>query len=113
MGLYIPIQLYAGAQPGGFLFGLTATQPVTAEVTAGDPSRFGTDSDPMVGKRIGGVAAFGGALATAPLSAGCDSMTNRVAPTFRRGGMISLRRSWGTGTAEVRTSHSRRVMARI
>ena len=30
---------------------------------AGDPANFGTATDPMVGKPIGGVVAFGGGLA--------------------------------------------------
>jgi uncharacterized protein GlcG (DUF336 family) len=56
--------LYAGAQPGGFLFGIGNTDPVNAEViNAGDAKQFGTVSDPMVGKRVGGVVVFGGGLA--------------------------------------------------
>ncbi|HZZ60135.1 MAG TPA: heme-binding protein [Roseiarcus sp.] len=56
--------LYAGAQPGGYLYGLAATDPVNPGVlNAGDPSKYGTDSDPFVGKRLGGVVTFGGGLA--------------------------------------------------
>jgi uncharacterized protein GlcG (DUF336 family) len=56
--------LYAGAQPAGFLFGVQASSPPTAEVLrAGDPSTFGSASDPMVGKHLGGLIVFGGGLA--------------------------------------------------
>lgn len=55
--------LYAGAQPGGFLFGITNTEPVSAAAAAGDMSEYGTNSDPLIGKRIGGVVVFGGGLA--------------------------------------------------
>ena len=55
--------LYAGAQPGGFLFGITTTEPVSAAAALGDLSQYGTNSDPMIGKRIGGVVVFGGGLA--------------------------------------------------
>jgi uncharacterized protein GlcG (DUF336 family) len=55
--------LYAGAQPGGFLFGIVATAPVSPDVASGDASKFGTGEDPMIGKRVGGVVVFGGGLA--------------------------------------------------
>ena len=56
--------LYAAAQPGGPLFGLTLTNPVNiANAYAGDPTSFGTAGDPLVGKPIGGVVVFGGGLA--------------------------------------------------
>lgn len=56
--------LYAGAQPGGFLFGILATNPVDpATMYAGDPSTYGTAGDPMVGKKASGVVVFGGGLA--------------------------------------------------
>lgn len=56
--------LYAGAQPGGFLFGILATNPVdTATMYAGDSSQYGTPNDAMVGKRASGVVVFGGGLA--------------------------------------------------
>ncbi len=55
--------LYAGAQPGGFLFGLQATNPVdTATMYAGDAETYGTDRDPMVGQKASGVVTFGGGL---------------------------------------------------
>ena len=56
--------LYAPTQPGGSLFGLQESNPVdVAAAYAGEAERFGTASDPMVGKRIGGVNVFGGGLA--------------------------------------------------
>jgi uncharacterized protein GlcG (DUF336 family) len=56
--------LYAGAQPGGFLFGIGMTDPPLADViSAGDAATFGTPSDPMLGKRTGGIVVFGGGLA--------------------------------------------------
>ena len=56
--------LYAGTQPGGSLFGLQASNPPAPEVLyAGDAAQFGSASDPMVGKHLGGVIVFGGGLA--------------------------------------------------
>lgn len=56
--------LYAGAQPGGPLYGLLQTNPVdTASMYAGDPQAFGSSSDPMVGKKASGTVVFGGGLA--------------------------------------------------
>jgi uncharacterized protein GlcG (DUF336 family) len=56
--------LYAGAQPGGPLYGVVETNPVNNTLLyAGDPSAFGTDSDPFVGHVLGGVVVFGGGLA--------------------------------------------------
>lgn len=55
--------LYFGAQPGGFLYGIPAGQPSPAELALGsDAAQFGSASDPMVGKRAGGVIVFGGGL---------------------------------------------------
>ncbi len=55
--------LYAAVQPGGSLFGLQHSNPVdTAVAYGGDPTLYGTGSDPMVGQRIGGVNVFGGGL---------------------------------------------------
>jgi uncharacterized protein GlcG (DUF336 family) len=57
-------QMYAGAQPGGFLFGIQESNPVVPDAAyAGSPDQYGTDGDPMVGKRIGGANVFGGGLA--------------------------------------------------
>jgi len=56
--------LYAPTQPGGSLFGLQESNPVDVAVAyAGEAALFGTASDPMVGKRVGGVNVFGGGLA--------------------------------------------------
>ena len=56
--------LYSAVQPGGSLFGLQESNPVNAMVAyKGDASDFGSEDDPMVGKRIGGVNVFGGGLA--------------------------------------------------
>lgn len=56
--------LYAGAQPGGYLFGINATNPVdTATMYAGDPATYGTNADPMIGQKASGVVTFGGGLA--------------------------------------------------
>jgi uncharacterized protein GlcG (DUF336 family) len=56
--------LYAGAQPAGFLFGIQTSNPVNPIVLySGDPTQFGTASDPLVGKPLGGVIVFGGGLA--------------------------------------------------
>ena len=56
--------LYAGSQPGGFLFGIVTTNPVDGKaITAGDAATYGTMKDPLVGQRPGGVVVFGGGLA--------------------------------------------------
>jgi uncharacterized protein GlcG (DUF336 family) len=56
--------LYTAVQPGGSLYGLQASNPVDTQVAyGGNASDFGTSSDPMIGKRIGGVNVFGGGLA--------------------------------------------------
>ena len=66
--------LYSAVQPGGSLFGLQASNPVSPHLAYGDPYSdkvfgtlparlFGGKSDPMVGYRIGGINVFGGGLA--------------------------------------------------
>ncbi|MDZ5459954.1 GlcG/HbpS family heme-binding protein [Azohydromonas lata] len=56
--------LYSAVQPGGSLFGLQESNPVDTSVAyGGEPAQYGTPSDPMTGKRIGGVNVFGGGLA--------------------------------------------------
>jgi uncharacterized protein GlcG (DUF336 family) len=56
--------LYAGAQPGGSLFGLASSAPPNPAVLySGDSTQFGSASDPFVGKSLGGVITFGGGLA--------------------------------------------------
>ena len=56
--------LYAAAQPGGFLFGAAlGNLPAPETIYAGPVQQFGTDQDPMLGKASGGVIVFGGGLA--------------------------------------------------
>jgi hypothetical protein len=56
--------LYTQAQPGGYLYGGNAGNlPVPALLYAGDPATWGTKSDLLVGKVLGGVIVFGGGLA--------------------------------------------------
>ncbi len=56
--------LYSAVQPGGSLFGLQESNPVsTAVAYGGNPRNNGRANDPMVGGRIGGVNVFGGGLA--------------------------------------------------
>ena len=56
--------LFAATQPGGSLFGLQESNPVDTRVAyAGPASAYGTDHDPMIGRRIGGINVFGGGLA--------------------------------------------------
>ena len=56
--------LFTATQPGGSLFGLQHSNPVdTAVAYGGDSEKIGTENDPMVGKKIGGVNVFGGGLA--------------------------------------------------
>ncbi len=55
--------LYSAVQPGGSLYGLQHSNPIDTEVAYGGDSRnIGTENDPMVGKKIGGVNVFGGGL---------------------------------------------------
>jgi uncharacterized protein GlcG (DUF336 family) len=61
--------LFALAQPGQSLYGIIAANPPSPEASAGDATTFGSPSDPMTGKRIGGVIVFGGGL---PLYDGND-----------------------------------------
>jgi uncharacterized protein GlcG (DUF336 family) len=56
--------IYSAVQPGGTLYGLQHSNPVNTDVAyAGDPTQYGTGSDPMNGGKIGGVNVFGGGLA--------------------------------------------------
>lgn len=55
--------LYAATQPGGTLFGLQESNPINPGVSyKGNPEEYGTSSDALVGKRIGGINVFGGGL---------------------------------------------------
>src|SRR4051812_10476295 len=56
--------LYSAVQPGGSLFGLQESNPVDTSVAYGGASEdYGKATDPMVGKKIGGINVFGGGLA--------------------------------------------------
>ncbi len=56
--------LYSAVQPGGSLFGLQESNPVDTSVAYKGPSHhYGQRTDPMVGRKIGGVNVFGGGLA--------------------------------------------------
>jgi uncharacterized protein GlcG (DUF336 family) len=56
--------LFTAVQPGGSLFGLQHSNPVdTGNAYAGPSANYGTASDPLAGKKIGGVNVFGGGLA--------------------------------------------------
>jgi uncharacterized protein GlcG (DUF336 family) len=56
--------LFTATQPGGSLFGLQASNPVSTSVAyRGHSQDYGTPDDPMVGGKIGGVNVFGGGLA--------------------------------------------------
>lgn len=55
--------LYAQAQPGGFLYGTyLGNPPVAKELYAGKATDYGTKNDPLIGKKPGGVIVFGGGL---------------------------------------------------
>lgn len=56
--------LFSAVQPGGSLYGLQHSNPVdTAAAYGGSSEKIGTEKDPMVDKKIGGVNVFGGGLA--------------------------------------------------
>jgi uncharacterized protein GlcG (DUF336 family) len=56
--------LYTATQPGGSLFGLQESNPVSTDAAyGGNAKNFGQANDPMVGSRIGGINVFGGGLA--------------------------------------------------
>jgi uncharacterized protein GlcG (DUF336 family) len=65
MGLALSTaNLYSAVQPGGSLYGLQHSNPVDPAIAyQEDAATFGTQFDPMVGNRIGGVNVFGGGLA--------------------------------------------------
>lgn len=55
--------LFSAVQPGGSLYGLQFSNPVATDVAyRGASENIGTDKDPMVGGKIGGVNVFGGGL---------------------------------------------------
>jgi uncharacterized protein GlcG (DUF336 family) len=56
--------IYSAIQPGGSLYGLQHSNPVSApDAYKGPSSNYGQANDPMVGKKIGGINGFGGGLA--------------------------------------------------
>ncbi len=56
--------LFSAVQPGGSLYGLQHSNPVDTSVAYGGSAEFyGTEADPMTGKKVGGVNVFGGGLA--------------------------------------------------
>lgn len=55
--------LYGAVLEGGPLYGLQHSNPVdTKWAYAGNSEKFGTNKDPLVGRRIGGINVFGGGL---------------------------------------------------
>ncbi|MFC6488994.1 GlcG/HbpS family heme-binding protein [Nitratireductor sp. GCM10026969] len=55
--------LYWPTQPGGPLFGLEASTSASSVVHEGSAEDWGTERDPLVGQRVGGVTVFAGGLA--------------------------------------------------
>jgi uncharacterized protein GlcG (DUF336 family) len=56
--------LYAAVQPGGSLFGLQHSNPVSTDAAYQGPAdRFGQANDPLIGEPVGGINVFGGGLA--------------------------------------------------
>jgi len=56
--------LYSTVMEGGTLYGLQHSNPVDAKTAyAGDPATWGSATDPLIGKIIGGINVFGGGLA--------------------------------------------------
>ena len=55
--------LYSASQPGGFMFGIAEASPVETKLAyEGKTDKFGSESDPMVGRILGGTIVFGGGL---------------------------------------------------
>jgi uncharacterized protein GlcG (DUF336 family) len=56
--------IYTAVQPGGSLYGLQFSNPVDPQVAYKGPLQdYGTQKDPLIGYKIGGVNVFGGGLA--------------------------------------------------
>lgn len=55
--------VYYPSQPGQSLYGLITVAPPNPQAAFGDPTTFGQQDDPMVGKAVGGIVVFGGGLA--------------------------------------------------
>jgi uncharacterized protein GlcG (DUF336 family) len=54
--------IYAASQPGQSLYSLATAAPPNPAAVFGDPVTFGTPTDPMIGKAIGGIIVFAGGL---------------------------------------------------
>ena len=64
--------VYAGAQPGGLLYGIAEGNPINLGVAyAGDPETFGSPNDPLIGKAPGGTITFAGGLALYDAAGNC------------------------------------------
>ena len=55
--------IFAASQPNQSLYSLATSGPPNPQAVFGNPSTFGTPTDPMIGKAVGGVIVFGGGLA--------------------------------------------------
>lgn len=55
--------IYFGTLPGGYLWGLQNSNPLQGDLYAGPASSWGTQGDPLDGKRVGGTTLFAGGLA--------------------------------------------------
>lgn len=55
--------VYFASQPGQSLYSLIASAPPNPQAAYGDPTSFGQENDPIVGKPVGGIIVFGGGLA--------------------------------------------------
>lgn len=55
--------LYSGAQPGGFMYGITSLPVNMDAVYGGNPLGYGTAKDHLVGRAPGGVCVFAGGVA--------------------------------------------------
>jgi uncharacterized protein GlcG (DUF336 family) len=55
--------VFFASQPGQSLYGLITTAPPNPQAAFGDPTSFGQENDPIVGKAVGGIVVFGGGLA--------------------------------------------------
>ncbi|HEY3704405.1 MAG TPA: heme-binding protein [Terracidiphilus sp.] len=54
--------VYAAAQPGQSLYSLATSAPPNPLAVFGNPTTFGTPTDPMIGLAIGGIIVFAGGL---------------------------------------------------
>jgi uncharacterized protein GlcG (DUF336 family) len=56
--------LFSAVSPGGSLYGLQHSNPVSTQVAyRGNAANYGTSNDPMEGGKIGGINVFGGGFA--------------------------------------------------